>query len=352
MNQKNRKSYLKAKLIENGCTREELRELYFLISQSGSSDENDSLIEQIWNQEQTIFSGDEKADKIRFNKIRRKIELRPHSLGFSWNALLKVAASIAIISSVAASVFFLVTFQPTEKVELITKATEQGQRAIIQLSDGTIVTLNAESSISYPIRFSGESREVKLIGEAFFDVVKDENRPFSVEAAGLVTRVLGTSFNIKAYDDEETVDVTVATGKVKIVPKEALVPSFSGSQSNMEKGAKILMPNQQASFNPVNRTITVKEVKISPYLAWTSNTLHFDMVPFTEVVNTLQQWYDIEVELKNPEAGTECLVRAKYEKESLETVLNGLQLLVDFEYKFINHQKIIITMKKCKYQGK
>jgi hypothetical protein len=103
-------------------------------------------------------------------------------------------------------------FGSSKETKFITSSTPRGQKSLITLPDGSRVFLNSESSISYPEFFSKDKREISLTGEAFFDVTRDENRPCIIHSGNVVTKVLGTSFNIQAFDGKDIL-VTVATGK-------------------------------------------------------------------------------------------------------------------------------------------
>ena len=145
----------------------------------------------------------------RISKTERKV--LPTSV---W---LKIAASVIIL--IAAGIFtyrFGFEFGGDPGLIYIEKATQNGQKSTIILADGTQIKLNAGSKLKYPEQFGSDQRIVTLYGEAFFEVVRDENRPFIVKSKGLMTKVLGTSFNVKAFDNEHT-QVTVRTGRVSVV---------------------------------------------------------------------------------------------------------------------------------------
>ena len=341
-----RKEFLKNKLNQQGCTEEELKELYFLIDQNGTKEELDILELKIWKSESENKKLNEFESSVLFNKIKKKASITEQ------NSKSKINKHFSIgyqqISRIAASILLLITFtwvtinylserDKAKKVKYVTKSTNKGQRVSITLNDGSVITLNAESSITYPEVFADTLREIILTGEAFFEVAKNPDKPFVVESNGLLTTVLGTSFNIRAFSDKHT-EVTVATGKVKVAPKLS-------SKNTIEE--TVLIPNQQASFNTEDLSIVVSEVDLTPFLAWKSNALYFDMVPFSEVVKTLERWYNVEIVMENNKAN-HCLVRAKYKNEALTTVLVGLKLLVNFDYKLVHDEKLIITGRTCK----
>lgn len=154
-----------------------------------------------------------------------------------------------------------------------------GEYSLI-LSDGTKVFLNSMSTLSFPVRFSGEKREISLQGEAYFEVQRDENRPFIVKANGMQIRVLGTSFNVKAYQDERNIYTTLVEGSVRI---------NSGGQTGKEYE---LRPDQQAVFDRINEMVTVQNVDAGEYIQWTTGRYVFSDQSLDEIMKTLCRWYD------------------------------------------------------------
>jgi transmembrane sensor len=342
-----RKEFLKSKLSLQQCSKKELQELYYLISKYGTEQELDDLINQAWEADHKE-SMDDEATQLVFKSLRSKTSTSKKTKRYS--AVFKIAASLSLLAVL--SLYFLVNYhdKPDTRAEIIyvNKATQKGQRASITLSDGTVVTLNAESSITFPKEFSDSVRSVSLLGEAFFEVAPNPQKPFIVESAGLFTEVLGTSFNINTFS-ENSIDVSVSTGRVLVYVKDPAIGNKPNTSNSKEALSTILLPNQQASFNPVDHSISVNEVDLKPYLAWKSHSLYFEMVPFKEVVKTLERWYNVEI-IEPSGAADLCLIRANYHtKESLQNVLDGLQLLVDFDYEFDGPRKLFITAKGCNH---
>jgi ferric-dicitrate binding protein FerR (iron transport regulator) len=201
----------------------------------------------------------------------------------------------AVETRVAAAVLILVTagiyyFKPThsplmktqEPTELATRSTPHGKMDTLVLPDGSIVYLNASSAVRYPKSFRGNQRCVELTGEAFFDVKKDAPRPFIVKTPHGEIKVLGTSFNVNAYDSIRTT-TTLIDGKVKVVsPSDsAITLSFPGQRS-------------LDSLGHLNRLRTIDPKKA---LAWRDNSFDFDDdMPY--IMRELAGWYDIEVDYK------------------------------------------------------
>ncbi|WP_020533242.1 FecR family protein [Flexithrix dorotheae] len=345
MDKFSRKEFLKSKLLNGGCSQEELEELYFLFDQYGSPEEMEILMEMEWEAKNNFKLKEKDADYI-YAQIKKSIPRTHRTLNFKLSHLQvsRIAAAI-ILLAVFGWAFrgYLQEKDIVPEVKMITRHAEKGQKLKFTLPDGSMVNLNSTSSITYPEIFSDSTRSIKLEGEAFFNVTKNPEKPFVVESNGLFTTVLGTSFNIRAFRDNP-VEVTVATGIVRVSP--AITDSQSGLDSKVVQG-ELLKPNQQARFNPHDLSIAVTDVELGPYLAWKSNTLYFEMVPFARVITILERWYNIELDLKN-DLSNQCLVRANYKNENLINVLDGLKLLVNFDYEFTGKNQIIITGKGCK----
>lgn len=156
----------------------------------------------------------------------------------------------------------------------------RGGEYTLVLADGTTVYLNAGSELRYPVKFSGERRKVYLQGEAYFDVTRDERKPFTVEAQGVEVLVLGTSFGVRAYGSEENVLTTLVQGRVDI--------SVNGQRAE-------LVPGQQADFNRKSDRLTVAEVDVELYVGWKDGRLVFDNQPLSVILTELGRWYSFDV---------------------------------------------------------
>lgn len=200
-----------------------------------------------------------------------------------------------------------------------------GSRVVdIQLSDGSHVWLNAGSSVTYPVTFVGSERSVTLRGEAYFEIAKDPDKKFIVNANGAVTEVLGTHFNVSAYAENEAVSVTLLEGSVKV------------KKSGKDKGT-IIKPGQQAN---IAASVKVVLADLDQVMAWKEGKFYFgSSMDIKEVMNQLARWYGFEVEYEN---GLQAEVGGSISRDV--DVKNVLQLLektgsVRFKY---NNSKIIV----------
>lgn len=169
-----------------------------------------------------------------------------------------------------------------------TMTTPRGRQFRITLPDGTKVWLNAASSIRYPVAFTGKERKVDITGEVFFEVAKDASKPFLVNAADKTTiSVLGTSFNINAYENEKNIAATLLTGAVKVT-----APADAGH-------APVLRPGQQAGVSRANGRIQVLDADLDKIMAWKNGLFNFEGANIEDVMRQLERWYDIRVVYEN-----------------------------------------------------
>ncbi len=253
-----------------------------------------------------------------------------------------IAAAIVLLVSTVISGWFIITqFNKTdrylqrraqllEKPQIITKSTPRGRMFRMKMNDGSLVHLNAQSSISYPTKFGSGKREVKLEGEAYFDVAHDESRPFTIKVGDYRVDVLGTSFNIEAYDKDEF-SVTVETGIVKVMLDK------SGENT------VTLTRSQKLIYNPELDKVEIIRVDPELELSWRDGILRFDKTPMTKVEKMIERWYGVELVIENKEIYDKMLT-GTHQNKSLKSVLEALTYATGTKYE-INDQSISIKLK-------
>jgi transmembrane sensor len=261
---------------------------------------------------------------------------------------LKLAAAIIIIPLVAAALFLIkgnhgrILPGSTEQKNLVEKRVNPlGQKSALFLSDGTKVWLNAASKISYLQDFTQhDTRDVYLEGEAFFDVAHDAGKPFIVHTSSIKIKVLGTSFNVKSYAEEKTIETTLVHGKVRI------------EQSDV-KGNRIgdveLKPNQRAVFNKESRIINVKEVAADNTASWKQERLVFEEESIENVIMQLERWFNVKIHAQG-KGELDCKLTASIEKESLEEVLQLIEASHNVGYR-IKGSQVFIEGKLCETEA-
>lgn len=224
------------------------------------------------------------------------------------------------------------------------KMTEQNNTSseplLVRLADGSRVTLQKNSKVSYLEKFDGKLREVYLSGEAFFEVKKDASRPFMVYANGLVTKVLGTSFMVSAYDTDKAVKVSVKTGKVSV---------FSQKDKNEQGKGLVILPNQEIIFDKAEVRMIKSVVEQPTILDNTVETTSFEFVdvPIKKVFQRIQKAYGIEI-VYDEEVMKECYLTASlYEEKSLYDKLKLICKVTESSYE-VTDGKVIIQSRGCK----
>jgi ferric-dicitrate binding protein FerR (iron transport regulator) len=230
----------------------------------------------------------------------------------------RVAAAIAAIITLGTFGFYQV-FQPNNYMEVITQA---GERQEVLLPDGSKVLLNQDSKLAYQTKF--KQREVKLEGEAFFDVASIPDRPFAITSGAVVTTVLGTAFNVRAYPDEAEVEVVVAEGLVQV-------------ETTIEKAAATapiqLKPGEAVKYDKEVQTLEETEVEIAEATIWREASLAFDDVSISEIARIIERYYNIEIELdeqryNNCPYSIDKIIRPKLD-EIFSALRNGLDIEVE-----------------------
>ena len=344
---------------------EEIKKLFLKYQQGRCSDQEKLLVEGFLNSFQADpkeIIGQEEIGQRIYAKIQEGIkekEALVSSASGSRRSFFKYAAVVALLIVSTLAALFL--WNDTAELNYITKTTQRGQKSNIILSDGTTIRLNSESTLIYPEKFTGDVREVQLIGEAFFDVRRNTNKPFIVRSGDLETTVLGTSFNINAFPDQD-IAVTVVTGKVQVSPlkrgdaegrgvKETSpdIKNQNDSPTGQTFGGEgvILTPNQQAVFEIDNKKLTRREVELKSHLAWKNGKIIFDRIRFEEAALILERWFNIEIEFDN-EALRDCLIRSEYNNENLVNILESLKFIQGVDYKIQTNNQVLLSGEACK----
>lgn len=176
---------------------------------------------------------------------------------------------------------------PAAKVLDIAKktiTTPRGATYDIELSDGTRVKLNADSKLTFPVNFNGSERIVELVGEAFFSVARDEARPFIVKTVNANTTVLGTEFDVRAYDDMLT-SVVLKNGKVRV-------------NSNVKADEEVTMEPDQSATIRKDGTIALYKADAEKQTMWTTGNFCFDMTPLLVLTKEMGRWYNVNIEIE------------------------------------------------------
>ncbi len=170
-------------------------------------------------------------------------------------------------------------------------STPRGRQFQLILPDGSKVWLNAASSIKYPVAFSSNDRRVEITGEAYFEVTNDKSKPFYVTRGDVQVQVLGTNFNINAYEDEDAIKTTLLEGSVKVV---------NGQWSMANGNTAILKPGEQAIIAATHSPFTIHHSPdLEQIVAWKNGLFNFQDASLQQVMRQLARWYDVEIVYEN-----------------------------------------------------
>ena len=226
---------------------------------------------------------------------------------------LRVAASIVLVATLGYS-FWTSEFK-SNTIEVI--AQNWGEQII--LPDNSIITLNKGATVTYPKIFSDSNRVVSLSGEAFFEVTRNEFKPFIVNLSQSNVEVLGTSFNINAHNSNNRIDVVVNSGKVRF------------SNASLSKSV-VLIKGEKGTLMKNNNMLTKSFNNDVNVLAWKTRKIVFNDMELDKVIKTINSLYDAQISFST-DIGINCNVTVSFENQSLEAVLSVLKLTLNLEYK-------------------
>lgn len=207
-----------------------------------------------------------------------------------------------------------------------------GKKAKVKMSDGSHIWVNAGSRIIFPRRFSDKKREIYLVGEAYFEVSHDKNNPFLVKTSTITIRVLGTSFNVSSYPDDDFVSAVLTEGKIRIEENDA---------GNLVDPVDLL-PNQMAIFKKNGKGIQVHKANSENYTIWKDGILKFENAEINSLIIKVERFYNISLELKNPAIGKERITGKLDLNAGMPEVFEYISKVSHAEIKKINAVEYVL----------
>lgn len=264
-------------------------------------------------------------------RLRYKIDQKPSAQPKMqltrqlWVRVATVAAILVFGLLLGSALTYLIS--PTNRsAEQLVFETPRGEKSMVKLPDGSEVWLNANSRLVYN-SFSSDHRQVELKGEAFFKVARNEKAPFVVKTNECDIEVLGTTFNVMAYDEFGRKEITLLTGKVNV---------------HTENAEQVLNPGQALILK--SDQINVVEVTPAEASAWVENKFNFRNIPLTELMKRLENWYDVDISLEN-KSGKEVNFTGTFKnEETIWQVLDAIQVYTPIHYQKSDLREIKITV--------
>jgi transmembrane sensor len=264
---------------------------------------------------------------LLFNEIdllkKRNLSLRKR---MAW--AISIAATILLLATIGGLFYFNTNkiFQETYTQNISPK----GQKSQVILPDGTTVYLNSGTILKYNNFFGKRNRNVEMAGEAYFEVSKNLELPFTILTKEVKIKVTGTKFNVMAYPEDDYVETIVSEGKVTVSEIEG-------------QSSYVLTANQKASYYKPSKEFVKAEVKTTPYIGWKDNVLTFDNENFNEVIKKLERWYNISISV-NGKDSLEDRFTLTIRHESLKEVLDLINMTTPFKYS-LSQEQVVITYK-------
>lgn len=313
------------KYIRGSISEEEYNELQQQIQNDSDSSVGD-MLNECWQKDLNIHVMPRAAKERTRRQIDEKIKKDIRRIWFKRAST--IAASILIPVLIISTVYFYKEMDHYKQIPNIVSV-NKGQRAGITLPDGTIVHLNSESKLTYTPDFNGKLREVVLEGEAFFEVTPNKEKPFIVKTSVFDVEVLGTSFNVSVYNDENIVETALMEGKVKL--------TMQGCPSK----PVYLTPSQKFIYSRSDRQGTISIMEGDTELAWKQGILTFSAEPLEEVFRKIERWYGVTMHY-DKESLVNDNFTGQFKMISIQEMMNILRMHYNLKFKIENNDIYII----------
>lgn len=290
------------KYLHKTCTQAEYNELLSIIH-NADEDTLNPLLDEVYASAPELKLNERSAERMLHSILNKPEAEAPRRL-INWPLLGGIAATVLVLLT-----FGVVYFRSTQSTQQAAPhsvvARTKNDRQLLKFPDGSTVVLNKNSYVSYASNFEGRLREVTLVGEGYFDIKHNVNKPFVVRVGKLSVTVLGTSFNINS--SPKNIEVTVSRGKVSV--------------SDKQKTLGAILPNQQISYNTTTSRVQTLLVNANSAIKWQANDLYFDDVTLQQVAENLSKRFNKRVSLANEQLNNCKMTAAFTHGESLPEIL-------------------------------
>jgi len=332
------------KFLNNQCSPEELQEIFQWIGNKALSDDSLNLAYSDWkNLEEKHFKLPNEKFGLLLDKIHHQINIneivRPDvkqrntiTLLASWMTRVAAILLIPVLTFLLYVLYdpsFISSNRNNSGLDSIEVIASAGARTIVQLSDGTEVNLNYGSKIKYPREFKGETRNLNLSGEGFFNVAHDPKHPFIVKARNINIKALGTKFNVLAYSGNERVETTLIEGKVVLEQSD---------KKGTTKSIETMVPGEHVDYNPTTGELSSTQGSVEKYIAWKDGILFFDNAGISDIAEKLGRMYNVEIDVADEIKDYTYTV--KFVDESLSQILDLLTRATPVNYKMYPRNKL------------
>lgn len=302
--------------IDNLYTTEDAQQFLKEVQHPETFETLNELTENVWKEsasEKLCCDLERERYKKEARQLLEQMERKSYRRLFR-RACIAVASVAAVVCLVFGAVRFN-DYQEKRSLSYVTVTTSYGEKKSLTLPDGTQMVLNSCSKVRYPDRFIGDKRNIKLEGEGYFQVTRNEKQPFVITTSRFGIRVLGTSFNVKSYPTDELVSVNVESGKVQVDLPEAMMR---------------LRANEQVCINTKSGNYT-KEQTTGKIALWRKGTLCFNQTPIRDVAKELERIYNCTIVFGDGDYSN--LISGEHDNASLEAVLRSIEYTSGIHYR-------------------
>ncbi|WP_163321912.1 FecR family protein [Draconibacterium mangrovi] len=313
--------HLLSKSVFGGLSDEEKSQLNTWISESEENAREYEAYQQLWKKSEDLVVGG--AIDVEASLLKTKERISFSDSKKRWLVIARQVAAVLLVSVAISSLYNHISSYEKEHVVYQDISTAFGTQTQLELADGTKVWLNSGSRLHYPNSFDNlEERRIELVGEAFFEVTKNAAKPFIVQTSALDVKVLGTAFNVSAYENAPELTVALKEGKVSLLK----------ANSDDEDALVSLTPNEVAIYNNEKHNIVIqKEKSLNKYNAWKDGKIVFFEDGIETVVQKLENWYNVDIELAD-DGLNELIFTATFINGSIDQVLDYLSISSPIEY--------------------
>lgn len=311
------------KYLKSNCSLKEFKEVIKALTGFENQKELSSFMKRDWGRiDENVEIGNEQKFESVLDKIHHEINLTEENRVLRFYKLIYKYAAILLAPILIGALIYFNNSNIIEKENLVEQTVPTGMIHKLSLSDGSIITMNSESKIEFPISFKGKKyRKIRFEGEGYFDIQTNKEHGFIVQLGQIDVKVLGTKFNIYSYKDENEIAVVLEEGKVSL------------SSNKTEQAICCLVPNEMFVYNKKkNKYRKYKGVEVENYLAWKEGRMIFENESFDKVLKRLERRYGFTTMIEDS-ALLNFSFTASFKNETLDEILKLITLSSPITYK-------------------
>lgn len=314
------------KYIENRCDEHELKVLLHWLKSSENLDDFNLVSNSVWSrlEEKYVYPDDKRIAEldrevdVLLRKIKSEQAPSKNTFAIRGNLFYRYAAIILLMLGLALGYLWMHDISTAEEITYAEIRVSRGEMKEHTLADGSHIVLNSGSTLRVPSDYNEKNRSIEMIGEGFFDVTPNLDKPFIVKSGQAQVKVLGTSFNVKAYSEDNTIGVTVSSGKVLVnIP-------------DIDLQLRVL-PMEHLKINKETSDVSKLTLEENNYTKWIEGILYFDKEPLTEVIKSISRKYERNIQLRCKNCNP--LISGRHDNKSLDAVIDAICFTTGLKYK-------------------